>query len=115
MNKKTFTVEFAAQNDLVGALTHEDFDYILRRGIVEYMGNFYAQNVKITFVEQTCGTVGNKGETIDLLRRAANTIASLSDKLSDAQAYALGLDIEKHLRENVQGEIQRTDKGEDKE
>jgi hypothetical protein len=80
MNKKTFTVEFATQNDLVGALTHEDFDYILRRGLVEYMGNFYAQNVKITFVEQTCGTVDFAEKSVELLGRAKK-------RLNECESY----------------------------
>ncbi len=53
MNKRTFVVELTSSNDSLNALTKEDFDYIVRRGIYEYMGNFFARNVQINNVEQT--------------------------------------------------------------
>ena len=52
MNKRTFVVELTSENDSLNALTKEDFDYIVRRGLYEYMGNFFAQNVQIKNVEQ---------------------------------------------------------------
>ena len=53
MNKRIFVVELTGENDSLNALTKEDFDYIMRRGLYEYMGNFFAQNVQINNVEQT--------------------------------------------------------------
>lgn len=52
MNKRTFVVELTSENDSLNALTKEDFDYIMKRGLYEYMGNFFAQNVQVKNVEQ---------------------------------------------------------------
>ncbi len=64
MNKRTFVVELTSSNDSLNALTKEDFDYIVRRGLYEYMGNFFAQNVQIKNVEQNVerSTLEESGE-----------------------------------------------------
>ncbi len=74
MNKRTFVVEFTSSNDALNALTMEDFDYIMKRGLYEYMGNFFAQNVQIKNVEQNVERPKNQDKTLDLLNQAASVM-----------------------------------------
>jgi hypothetical protein len=74
MNKRVFTVEIASENDSLNALTKEDFDYIMRRGLYEYMGNFFAQNVSVNNVEQTVERLKDQDKMLDLLSEACEVI-----------------------------------------
>jgi len=86
MNKRTFTVELTSENDSLNALTKEDFDYIMRRGLYEYMGNFFAQNVQIKNVEQTCGTPENTRENPQKPLRLSGNIA-WENRTEDGEEY----------------------------
>ena len=76
------------------------FVYCLGHACIK--SGLYPKN--ISFVEQNCGTPESINQkALDLLNKAAETIACLSDKLSDSSAYALGLDIEEYIRNNTKG------------
>lgn len=86
MNKRTFTVELTSENDSLNSLTKEDFDYIMRRGLYEYMGNFFAQNVQIKNVEQKRGTPENTSENSQKPLRLSGNIA-WENRTEDGEDY----------------------------
>lgn len=97
MNKRTFVVELTSSNDSLNALTKEDFDYIVRRGIYEYMGNFFARNVQINNVEQNVERSKNQDKTLDLLRRASDSLNSYRAELDGDYNDSLAMEIQDFL------------------
>lgn len=100
--KQAFVVEFthAPSLDRVSELMLWD---AIWKGLNPMKNNLPSSfSVQEIDVEQNCGTPENVSEkALDLLNRAAETIARLSNKLSDSSAYALGLDIEEYIRDNT--------------
>jgi hypothetical protein len=97
MNKRTFVVELTSENDSLNALTKEDFDYIMRRGLYEYMGNFFAQNVQIKNVEQNVERLKNQDKMLDLLERASERLHDYAIDFTSGNSDSLAAQIDEFL------------------
>lgn len=101
--KQTFVVEIESPDILEregSKVRIDDLRHYLTEGIKGDFRPWCAEKFVISIVEQSSGTPENTSQkALDLLENAAQTIAQLSDKLSDSGAYALGLSIEEYIRE----------------